>query len=36
MLYGVVGHVMVMTEEEHLLAVHGEEYARYCQPQLKP
>jgi protein-S-isoprenylcysteine O-methyltransferase Ste14 len=31
MLYGVVGHVMVVTEEEHLLAVHGEEYARYCQ-----
>jgi protein-S-isoprenylcysteine O-methyltransferase Ste14 len=31
MLYGVVGHLMVMTEEEHLLAVNGEEYARYCQ-----
>lgn len=31
MLYGLVGHLMVSTEEEHLLAVHGEAYARYCQ-----
>ena len=31
-LYGIVLHpTMVVTEEEHLLAVHGEEYARYCQ-----
>lgn len=31
MLYGVVAHLMVRTEEEHLLSVYGEEYARYCQ-----
>jgi protein-S-isoprenylcysteine O-methyltransferase Ste14 len=30
-LYGMVVHPMVVTEEEHLLAVFGEEYARYCQ-----
>jgi protein-S-isoprenylcysteine O-methyltransferase Ste14 len=30
-LYGVVAHLMVVTEEEHLLAVSGEEYARYCR-----
>ncbi|MDD3179639.1 MAG: methyltransferase [Opitutaceae bacterium] len=30
MLYGVVAHLMVRTEEEHLRAVYGEEYARYC------
>ena len=30
-LYGIVVHPMVVTEEEHLLAVFGEEYARYCQ-----
>jgi protein-S-isoprenylcysteine O-methyltransferase Ste14 len=30
-LYGVVGHLMVMTEEEHLRRVYGEEYARYCR-----
>jgi protein-S-isoprenylcysteine O-methyltransferase Ste14 len=31
MLYGVIVHLMVRTEEEHLLSVCGEEYARYCQ-----
>lgn len=31
LLYGVVGHLMVMTEEEHLLRVFGEEYASYCR-----
>jgi protein-S-isoprenylcysteine O-methyltransferase Ste14 len=31
LLYGVVGHLMVMTEEEHLHQVHGEEYERYCE-----
>jgi protein-S-isoprenylcysteine O-methyltransferase Ste14 len=30
-LYGVVGHLMVMTEEEHLREVYGEEYERYCE-----
>jgi protein-S-isoprenylcysteine O-methyltransferase Ste14 len=30
-LYGVVGHLMVVAEEEHLLAAYGEEYARYCR-----
>ncbi|HVO35000.1 MAG TPA: isoprenylcysteine carboxylmethyltransferase family protein [Gemmatimonadales bacterium] len=30
-LYGIVLHPMVVTEEEHLLAVFGEEYARYCR-----
>jgi len=30
-LYGLVGHLMVVTEEEHLLAVFSEEYARYCR-----
>ncbi len=30
-LYGVVAHLMVITEEEHLLALHGEEYSRYCR-----
>ena len=30
-LYGIVFHLMVVTEEEHLLAVFGEEYTRYCR-----
>jgi protein-S-isoprenylcysteine O-methyltransferase Ste14 len=30
-LYGVVAHMMVITEEEHLHRVFGEEYARYCE-----
>jgi protein-S-isoprenylcysteine O-methyltransferase Ste14 len=30
-LYGIIGHWMVLTEEEHLRAVFGEAYARYCQ-----
>jgi protein-S-isoprenylcysteine O-methyltransferase Ste14 len=30
-LYGVIGHLMVLTEEEHLRKVHGEAYARYCE-----
>ena len=29
-LYGVVAHMMVLTEEEHLRDVFGEEYERYC------
>ena len=29
-LYGFLAHTMVLTEEEHLRAVYGEEYARYC------
>ena len=30
-LYGFVLHPMIVTEEEHLRAVFGEEYARYCR-----
>jgi protein-S-isoprenylcysteine O-methyltransferase Ste14 len=30
-LYGAIGHMMVLTEEEHLRKVHGEGYVRYCQ-----
>lgn len=29
-LYGIIGHWMVLSEEEHLQAVFGEAYARYC------
>jgi protein-S-isoprenylcysteine O-methyltransferase Ste14 len=31
LLYGFVAHMMVLTEEECLLAVYGEEYARFCE-----
>lgn len=30
-LYGVIGHLMVLAEEEHLRSAHGEAYARYCE-----
>ena len=30
-LYGLIGHWMIITEEEHLRAVLGEEYVRYCE-----
>jgi protein-S-isoprenylcysteine O-methyltransferase Ste14 len=30
-LYAAIAHLMVLTEEEHLRQVHGEEYARYCE-----
>jgi len=30
-LYGCIGHMMVMTEEEHLRRVHDEAYAAYCE-----
>jgi protein-S-isoprenylcysteine O-methyltransferase Ste14 len=30
-LYGVIGHVMIITEEEHLRTSFGQEYIRYCQ-----
>ena len=30
-LYAVVAHMMVFTEEEHLRAVFGREYERYCE-----
>jgi protein-S-isoprenylcysteine O-methyltransferase Ste14 len=30
-LYGVIGHWMIVTEEEHLRSLLGEEYVRYCQ-----
>jgi protein-S-isoprenylcysteine O-methyltransferase Ste14 len=29
-LYGIICHFMVITEEEHLGALFGEEYRRYC------
>jgi protein-S-isoprenylcysteine O-methyltransferase Ste14 len=30
LLYAIIGHWMILTEEEHLLRVFGEEYERYC------
>jgi protein-S-isoprenylcysteine O-methyltransferase Ste14 len=30
-LEGFVAHMMVLTEEEHLLEVYGGEYARFCE-----
>ena len=30
LLYAIIGHWMILTEEEHLLQVFGEEYERYC------
>ncbi len=30
-LYGIVSHIMVLTEEEHLRDVYGEEYVSYCK-----
>lgn len=30
-LYGIVGHLMVMTEEEHLREAYGDEYEQYCK-----
>lgn len=30
-LFGLLTHMMVLTEEEHLRDVFGEEYVRYCQ-----
>jgi len=29
-LFAAMAHMMVLTEEEHLRHVHGEEYVRYC------
>ncbi len=29
-LYAAMAHMMVLTEEEHLCDVHGEDYVRYC------
>lgn len=31
MLAAAMVHVMILTEEEHLRAVHGDEFARYCE-----
>ena len=31
LLYGHISHMMILTEEDHLLALFGEEYRRYCQ-----
>jgi len=30
-LYGLIGHWMITTEEEHLRAQFGDEYTRYCE-----
>jgi protein-S-isoprenylcysteine O-methyltransferase Ste14 len=30
-LYGVMAHLMVLAEEEHLRRVHGETYDEYCR-----
>ena len=30
LLYGVIAHWMIMTEEEHLLRLYGEVYKNYC------
>jgi protein-S-isoprenylcysteine O-methyltransferase Ste14 len=30
-LYFVLIHMMILTEEEHLLNTHGEQYREYCQ-----
>jgi len=30
-LYGVIGHWMILTEEEHLRTLFGEEYKCYCE-----
>jgi len=30
-LYGMIGHWMILTEEEHLRASLGDEYVRYCR-----
>jgi len=30
-LYGVIGHLMVLAEEEYLRSTHGEAYVKYCQ-----
>jgi protein-S-isoprenylcysteine O-methyltransferase Ste14 len=30
-LFAVIAHMMVLTEEEHLRTVYGEEYVRYCE-----
>jgi protein-S-isoprenylcysteine O-methyltransferase Ste14 len=30
-LYGVIAHWMILTEEEHLRSLFGEDYVRYCQ-----
>jgi protein-S-isoprenylcysteine O-methyltransferase Ste14 len=30
-LYAVVAHTMVLTEEEHLRDVYGEKFVRYCE-----
>lgn len=30
-LFGLIGHWMILTEEEHLHVIFGEEYAYYCE-----
>ena len=31
LLLAIILHVMIVTEEEHLRAVFGEDYRRYCE-----
>jgi protein-S-isoprenylcysteine O-methyltransferase Ste14 len=31
LLYAIIAHMMVLSEEEHLRDVYGEDYARYCE-----
>jgi protein-S-isoprenylcysteine O-methyltransferase Ste14 len=31
MLFFVLIHMMIITEEQHLLHIHGQEYMKYCQ-----
>ena len=31
LLYGIIAHIMVLTEEEYLRKLHGEKYEQYCQ-----
>jgi protein-S-isoprenylcysteine O-methyltransferase Ste14 len=31
LMYRAIAHMMVLTEEEHLLDVYDEEYERYCE-----
>lgn len=30
MMYAIIGHWMILTEEEHLSRIYGEEYEQYC------
>ena len=30
-IYATIAHIMVLTEEEHLRNIHGDEYVQYCE-----